>query len=427
MLLKEPLFYYEIVLSKYPASYLAEDNEQVIIGIDCEYFDSLNRDFSDLKSYFLIKAGENIDNQPSFAGLFGVIGWESIHFFENVDKSELKKYDFPAYCFSQAAAYLHYDKASKIYSFYGDEKYYELLLSHDIGFDTKKEELVFDFLTDINLEKNEFIQMVNKAKEYIKSGDIFQVVLSSQLHLRSNLSSLEFYKLLSKANPSPYMFCYPTPYGTVVGSSPELIFSQKKRSLFVAPIAGTAPRGDSPNDDERIKNELLSDPKELAEHKMLIDLARNDIGRVAKPKSVVVKNAMQVKFYERVMHIESDVFGELSDGLDGFDAIASIFPAGTLSGTPKIRAMQIISELESCKRGIYGGGIGFLHFNLDVQLAILIRSALFVSNDKFNDIYIGAGAGIVYDSLAEKEYAEINHKRASLVGIFQKVCKQEKI
>ena len=199
----------------------------------------------------------------------------------------------------------------------------------------------------------------------------------------------------------------------------------KNSQIFVAPIAGTRPRGIDANDDERLKNELINDQKELAEHKMLIDLARNDIGRVSNAKSVVVKNPMHIQYYESVMHIASEVYGVKKQELDAFDVIRSVFPAGTLSGTPKIRAMQIISELETGARNIYGGGIGFLHFNGDVQMAILIRSAIFVPRaDGNSDVFVGAGAGIVYDSQSEREYAEICHKRASVVNVFKNNASQ---
>ncbi len=215
----------------------------------------------------------------------------------------------------------------------------------------------------------------------IKSGDVFQVVLGEILEVGTNLGSLDFYERLKKNNPSPYMFHFPTPYGCVAGSSPELIMEIKKDEIFVAPIAGTRSRGANAEADAALERELLNDEKELAEHRMLIDLARNDIGKFAAPASVRVQNAMRIVRYESVMHIVSEVYGSKPRGVSAFEVLGTIFPAGTLSGSPKIRAMQIINELERYERGIYGGGIGFWRFNGDVMQAILIRSAIFVNRD----------------------------------------------
>ncbi|WP_169764040.1 anthranilate synthase component I family protein [Campylobacter mucosalis] len=418
MLLNQPIFYYKLIRQKFLNSYLAEDNSQVIIGIDCDYIDSKKHDLNDLMVYF----NTNSRTDAPFAGLFGVFGYESVQYFERVGEANLSQYDFTKFIYANANAYLHFDKMSKIYTFYGDkEKYYNFLENlNDVA--PKKDEFWYQISTDLDDEKEHFKRIVIKAKEYIRSGDIFQVVLSEQLKLRTNMDSLSFYEALSKLNPSPYMFHFPTPYGDIAGSSPELVFEMKNSQIFVAPIAGTRPRGKDANEDFNLQNELLSDQKELAEHKMLIDLARNDIGRVAKPKSVAVKNAMHVQFFESVMHIVSDVYGQKRDDTSVFDVIASIFPAGTLSGTPKIRAMQIISELEKFKRNAYGGGIGFLNFNQNAMMAILIRSAFFVPNGDENDVFIQSGAGIVFDSNPESEYAEICHKRASVLKVFEKNC-----
>lgn len=418
MLLEKPIFYYKLVLQKYSNSYLAEDNSQVIIGIDCDYIDANSSDLDDLKRYF--KTNKN-DLAP-FSGLFGVFAYESVSYFEKIDEIKNEQYKFPKFIYANAKAYLHFDKMSKIYTFYGDEKSYYDFLKDENFKDEKDRNFSFKILSNLDEQKEHFKQIVAVAKEYIARGDIFQVVLSEQLKISTNLDSLSFYTELSRLNPSPYMFHFVTPYGDVVGSSPELVFEMKNSQIFVAPIAGTRPRGADANADEALKNELLNDVKELAEHKMLIDLARNDIGKVSKPKSVVVKDAMHVQFYESVMHIVSNVYGIKRDELDGFDVLSSIFPAGTLSGTPKIRAMQIISELETFKRNIYGGGLGFLHFNGDVQMAILIRSAIFVTNSNTNDVFVQSGAGIVYDSNEESEYSEICHKRASVIRAIENLC-----
>ena len=422
MLLEQPLFYYEVIREKFKNSYLAEDKTKTIIGIDCDYIDEKDLVFYGLRSFFDTNRNKSL---APFAGLFGVFAYDGVRYFEYIGEEKAKKYEFPKFIYADAKAYLHFDKMSKIYSFYGDKnKYYDFLLDAKVECKSK-EQSKFSIKTDLNKEKKHFEDMVELAKEYIRSGDVFQVVLGELLEISTNMSSLDFYKKLSLTNPSPYMFHFPTPYGDVVGSSPELVFEMKSEQIFVAPIAGTRPRGSDANADAALENELLSDEKELAEHKMLIDLARNDIGRVSEPKSVSVKNAMHIQKYEKVIHIVSDVYGKCAKGLDLFDVLASIFPAGTLSGAPKIRAMQIINELEISARNIYGGGIGFLHFNGDAQVAILIRSAIFVSGENgFSDVFVGAGAGIVYDSKSEREYAEICHKRASVLNVFKNNAKE---
>ena len=279
----------------------------------------------------------------------------------------------------------------------------------------KKKELKFKILTDLGAEESHFSAMVEVAKEKIKNGDVFQVVLGEILEVGTNLGSLEFYERLKKNNPSPYMFHFPTPYGCVVGSSPELIMEIKKDEIFVAPIAGTRSRGANAEADAALERELLSDEKELAEHRMLIDLARNDIGKFAAPASVRVQNAMRIVRYESVIHIVSEVYGSKSRGVSAFEVLSTIFPAGTLSGSPKIRAMQIINELERYERGIYGGGIGFWRFSGDVMQAILIRSAIFVNRDaqdSCSDEDFKRNSGLNLDATCDGE----NPERTGLCG-----------
>lgn len=418
MLLEEPLFYYREILKTHPQSYLAEDDTQVIIGIDCDYFDGFKMSFEALRLKFDevkgAKEGASEFKNASFAGLFGVLGYDIVRAFENIGAPKQALYDFPPFFYADAANYLHYDKISKIYDFYGkDIGIYESLrglspqASQQVAAEAegapqsaaradaaikgssksqaaakpepKKKELKFKILTDLGAEESHFGVMVEAAKEKIKSGDVFQVVLGEILEVGTNMGSLEFYERLKKNNPSPYMFHFPTPYGCVAGSSPELIIEIKKDEIFVAPIAGTRSRGANAEADAALERELLSDEKELAEHRMLIDLARNDIGKFAAPASVRVQNAMRVVRYESVMHIVSEVYGSKPRGVSAFEVLGTIFPAGTLSGSPKIRAMQIINELERYERGIYGGGIGFWRFSGDVMQAILIRSAIFVN------------------------------------------------
>ena len=435
MLIKEAVHYYSIIRDKFKNSYLAEDANQIIIGIDCDYIDSYEYSYKTLELFF-----SNQKAIAPFAGLFGIFSYETIHFFEKIEKKEKSQFEFPQFVFANAKAYLHYSKISKMYTFYGDEeKYYNFLETESFTEKTAENEIFYKIETDLDKEKEHFYDIVEKAKEYIKMGDIFQVVLSEQLCLESNIDSLEFYKKLAKANPSPYMFHFPTKYGDVVGSSPEILAEILFNNIYIAPIAGTRPRGKDANEDAFLAQDLLNDPKECAEHRMLVDLARNDIGKFARQGSVIVKNMMHVKHYQHVMHIVSEVFGQKRNDVSLFDIVSSVFPAGTLSGAPKIRAMEIIGELEEYKRNIYGGGIGFLHFNGNMQLAIVIRSAFFANRNNATDnisgkntsegnnvskVFIQAGAGIVYDSIKEKEYEEITHKRASVLNIFKNNCKE---
>ena len=442
MLTKNAIHYYSVIREKFEKSYLAEDANQIIIGIDCDYVDSYEYNYKTLELFY--------NNQKSiapFAGLFGVFSYETIHFFEKIEKKEKSQFEFPQFVFANAKAYLHYSKISKTYTFYGDkEKYYTFLEKDTLPEKNFEEKLFYKIKTDLNKEKEHFYDMVEKAREYIKDGDIFQVVLSEQLCLKSNMDSLEFYRKLAEANPSPYMYHFPTKYGDVVGSSPEILAEILSNNIYIAPIAGTRPRGRDANEDSLLAQDLLNDPKECAEHRMLVDLARNDIGKFAEKGSVIVKNMMHVKHYQHVMHIVSEVFGQKRNDVSLFNIVSSVFPAGTLSGAPKIRAMEIIGELEEYKRNIYGGGIGFLHFNGNIQLAIVIRSAFFTNKDHLSEnfsreelpeensdffiksdvsnVFIQAGAGIVYDSIKEKEYEEITHKRASVLNIFKNNCKE---
>ena len=435
MLTKDAVHYYSIIRDKFKNSYLAEDANQIIIGIDCDYIDSYEYSYKTLELFY-----SNQKAIAPFAGLFGIFSYETIHFFEKIEKKEKSQFEFPQFVFANAKAYLHYSKISKMYTFYGDEeKYYNFLENESFTEKPAENEIFYKIETDLDKEKEHFYDIVEKAKEYIKMGDIFQVVLSEQLCLESNIDSLEFYKKLAKANPSPYMFHFPTKYGDVVGSSPEILAEILFNNIYIAPIAGTRPRGKDANEDAFLAQDLLNDPKECAEHRMLVDLARNDIGKFARQGSVIVKNMMHVKHYQHVMHIVSEVFGQKRNDVSLFDIVSSVFPAGTLSGAPKIRAMEIIGELEEYKRNIYGGGIGFLHFNGNMQLAIVIRSVFFANRNNATDnisgkdtsegnnvskVFIQAGAGIVYDSVKEKEYEEITHKRASVLNIFKNNCKE---
>jgi len=257
----------------------------------------------------------------------------------------------------------------------------------------------------------EFKAAVQKAKDYIAAGDIMQVVLSQRMARPFAASPLSLYRALRSLNPSPYMFFYDLGGFHIVGSSPEILVRLEGDLVTLRPIAGTRPRGLTREDDQRLAEELLADPKECAEHLQLLDLGRNDTGRVAVTGSVRVTENMQIERYSHVMHIVSNVEGRLRPGLSALDVLRASFPAGTVSGAPKVRAMEIIDELEPSKRGIYAGAVGYLGFNGDMDLAIAIRTAVV----KDGMLYAQAGAGIVADSVPDNEWMETLNKARAVV------------
>ena len=262
-----------------------------------------------------------------------------------------------------------------------------------------------------NTPKNKFLNMVNKAKKYIKLGDIFQVVLSQRFEAKLTKDPLEIYKKLRITNPSPFMFFFNFNDFQIVGASPEILVRLRDNKITVRPIAGTRPRGENEEEDVGLEKDLLSDPKEIAEHVQLMDLGRNDIGRVSKTGSVKVTDNMTIERYSHVMHIVSNVEGALKDSYSAMDVLKATFPAGTVSGAPKVRAMEIINELEPTKRGIYAGAVGYLGFNGDMDVAIAIRTA--VIKDK--TLYVQAGAGIVADSVPDNEWIETKNKARAIL------------
>lgn len=270
-----------------------------------------------------------------------------------------------------------------------------------------------------NTSKDEYFGMVEKAKEYIRAGDIFQVVPSQRFELPFNLTSLALYRALRRTNPSPFMFYLNFGAFSVVGSSPEILVRLRDGKVTIRPIAGTRPRGATAAEDIALADDLLSDPKELAEHLMLLDLGRNDVGRVAKIGSVTVTEKMEIENYSHVMHIVSNVEGNIADGLTAIDALKAGFPAGTVSGAPKVRAMEIIDELEKSRRGIYGGAVGYISANGSMDTCIALRTAVV----KDNKVYIQAGGGVVADSDPEAEYQETVNKAKALVRAAQEAVR----
>jgi anthranilate synthase component 1 len=263
----------------------------------------------------------------------------------------------------------------------------------------------------VNITKERFEKAVENAKKYVSSGDIFQVVLSKRYEFRIEGDLIGFYRYLRRINPSPYMYFLKAGVRQIVGSSPEMLVRVDNRVVETFPIAGTRPCVEKPSENKRLAKEMLSDPKERAEHVMLVDLARNDVGRVSKFGSVRVPEFMTVHRYSHVQHIVSRVVGNLRDECDCYDSLRAIFPAGTVSGAPKVRAMEIIEELEPTKRGPYAGAVGYFSYNGNADFAITIRT-LVVNKDK---AYIQVGAGIVADSVPEREWFETEHKAKALL------------
>ena len=270
-----------------------------------------------------------------------------------------------------------------------------------------------------NLTKEQYEANVKKAKEYIKNGDIFQVVLSQRFEIDTDVDPFDVYRCLRTSNPSPYLYFFDFSDYQVVGASPEKLVSVLNGIVATKPIAGTVPRGKTKEEDDMLVRQLVNDPKERAEHTMLVDLARNDVGKVSKFGTVEVKNFMTVEKYSKVTHLVSDVQGELRDDENQINALMSVLPAGTLSGAPKVRAMEIIDELENKKRGVYGGTVGYLGFDGNIDTCIAIRTVVF----KDGKGYVQAGAGIVNDSVPEKEFMETKNKALAVVNAVKEAAK----
>ncbi len=263
--------------------------------------------------------------------------------------------------------------------------------------------------------RDDFLKTVARGKQYIESGDVIQVVLSRRLMVRSTADPFDLYRALRTINPSPYLFYLKFDAVTLVGSSPEVLVRLDGQKVEIRPIAGTRPRGKNPAEDIRLARELLADPKERAEHIMLVDLGRNDLGRVSEYGSVTVTELMRVEKYSHVMHIVSDIEGKLVAGKDAFDVLRAAFPAGTLTGAPKIRAMEIIDELEPHRRGLYGGSVGYLGFSGNMDMCITIRTMVV----RDGAVYVQTGAGIVYDSDPDREYQETTDKAKGMMRAIQ--------
>jgi anthranilate synthase component 1 len=272
-----------------------------------------------------------------------------------------------------------------------------------------------------DFSKEDYLKAVAVAKEYVMAGDLMQVQIGQRIRKPYVDSPLSLYRALRSLNPSPYMYYYNFGDMQIVGSSPEILVRNEQldtgRKVTLRPIAGTRPRGATPERDTELAHELLNDPKEVAEHVMLIDLARNDIGRIAKTGTVKVTDRMVIEKYSHVQHIVSNVEGELKEGMSNLDVLRATFPAGTLTGAPKVRAMEVIDELEPVKRGIYGGACGYLSFGGEMDVAIAIRTGVI----KDGNLYVQAAAGIVADSIPEMEWLETENKARAVLRAAEQV------
>lgn len=279
---------------------------------------------------------------------------------------------------------------------------------------TSLEQVTVSGLTfEPQINKEDFVAMVERAKSHITRGDIFQIVLSQRFSADYTGNPFSLYRMLRTSNPSPYMFYMDFGSYTVLGTSPESLVKVKGRKVTTNPIAGTKPRGKTPEEDAAVADGLLQDEKEIAEHRMLVDLGRNDIGRISKVGTVSVGKYMKIEFYKHVMHIVSEVTGDLRDDVHVLDVLSTCLPAGTVSGAPKIRAMQLINDLETVKRGVYAGAVGYISVTGDMDLALAIRTMIV----KDNRAHVQAGAGVVYDSIPESEYEETLNKAKALLEV----------
>jgi len=371
------------------------------------------------------------DLPPMAMGLFGAFGYDLIRQFEPLAQAKHDEMDLPDSLVVRPRIILIFDNVS-----------HQITLTHPLWGDTHDQDIssaqnrIDDVIKTLNLplisspppkeisqaipispiDQASFCQMVEKAKDYIRAGDIFQVVISHRFSSPYSGTAFGYYRALRRMNPSPYLFYMNFNGFELAGSSPEILVRIKDGIITGRPIAGTRPRGVNSAHDLALEKELLADPKECSEHLMLLDLGRNDVGRVALPGTVKVTEQFAIERYSHVLHIVSNVEGQAPHDLDPVDALLATLPAGTLSGAPKVRAMEIIDELEPTKRGIgYGGGVGYISADGSIDVCIILRTALF----KDNQLMIQAGAGIVADSNPISEYEETQHKAQALIKAAQ--------
>ena len=370
---------------------------------------------------------------PMSAGLIGYLGYETIEQYETLPPRKKSNINVPDGFFIRPKTLAIFDdiknEITLIHTYWYQknqnyEKDYKFIVNNlkklidiiNTPLKYKRKKPINKFIKPkSNIKKSTFLKMVQKAKKYIYEGDIFQVVLSQRFKTKFLLSPFELYRALRSLNPSPFLFYFNLEESlkekfSIIGSSPEILVKLNGKQITIRPIAGTRKRGKNLNEDLKLKKDLLSDPKEVSEHLMLLDLGRNDVGKMAKVGSVKVTEKMKVELYSHVMHIVSNVVGIAKSTKNLVEILMSGFPAGTVSGAPKIRAMEIINQLEPESREIYAGCVGYFSANGDMETCITLRTAIV----KNNEMYVQAGAGIVADSVPEKEYLETINKSAAL-------------
>lgn len=399
-------------------SYLGENPYREILGESIDEIDELKKsirlDFDESTNGFSFKGGA-----------IGYMGYETICLYEKRLKfNNPDILDLPLIRFNLYSRYICYDHFThKVFVIDNilndDDREYESIVENQreyifslLSRPTNIEE--FEEKKDVHFElctsKEKYEENVRIGKEHILAGDIFQFVPSLRMKCITQKSFVEIYRRLREVNPSPYMYLIDYDDYQVIGASPESVVSVKNGRASTKPIAGTRKRGETQEEDSALEKELLQDKKELAEHVMLVDLARNDIGRISEIGTVEVKDFMKIEKFSHVMHITSTVTGKTLQNIDGFEALSTCLPAGTLSGAPKIRAMEIIEELEEYRRDIYGGSVGYFSYGGDTDMAIAIRTIVM----KGNTAYLQAGAGVVFDSVPEKEFEEVQNKLMAL-------------
>lgn len=357
-----------------------------------------------------------VEGLPFSGGLVGVSGYDVVRLFERLPQNTVPQAGLPEAAFTATSSVLVFDHLTRRVALLHDgpeaerESLRQEVIARLRGAIPPREDAVTIAPPAANMTEAEYCRGVERCKEYISAGDIYQIVLSVLFRGKTNVDPFEVYRAMRLLNPSPYMFFLEFDDLRVVGSSPEALVRLHGRTAALRPIAGTLPRGSNSAEDRENERRLLADPKESAEHVMLVDLARNDLGRVATPGSVHVDPYRSIERYSHVMHIVSGVQGELAPEYDAFDLFAASFPAGTLVGAPKVRAMQIIEEMEPTGRGLYAGTAGYFDINGDMDQAITIRTLVF-NGDEYS---FQAGAGIVADSVPKKEFAEVLAKSAIL-------------
>jgi len=371
---------------------------------------------------------------PLTSGLVGFMGYDIVRRLEKLPNLTVKDIDLPELAFMLTSDLAVFDHSNATITLIAnainwdgsDDRVDEAFTSCQSRLDQMESDLSAPLVSqgqrmpdfskpayDVNVSAEDFKSSVVKIKEEILSGEAFQVVLSQRFSMPTTADAMDVYRMLRLNNPSPYMYLFRFANGIeIVGSSPEALVKVNQKDVMIHPIAGTRRRSADPLEDEALAQELLADPKERAEHLMLVDLGRNDLGRVCEPGTVEVSDFMQIERYSHVMHIVSTVTGKLKEGATPTDALFSVFPAGTLSGAPKPRAMEIIEEQESTRRGVYGGVVGYIDFTGNLDTAIAIRTALLLNGTA----YVQAGAGIVADSDAESENQECHNKAAAVLS-----------